>query len=352
MENRRSFIDFLQGLLRLNPLERWTPQQAATHPFITQKPFLEPHMPTSALHKISTRLQSPFDAREMSPTTRPARRKTNVEQVVGTFSEFQINSPTTPINTHGINSIHNINNSINSPTEGYRREEYPMRKAKSQYSVADEFNYSRGDLGYSRGELQSYNSSPGLNSAYSFTDEYYVDGHPRHGGEGERLRLPSRMPSTAASVDWELFRDYEGGASAAGSYASSRQGSFQDMSGSRSSSFVDDGRRQSYASPTQSRHMPFHSRNSNESFTDPSRFGRATDQHPFTKTHKKVKSSSSFGSMKGPRESTRRPSVPNNFYPPSLHPLQFESDLQHIDPQSDVVSPGSKSKPIDLPKKS
>ncbi|RKP01188.1 hypothetical protein CXG81DRAFT_12314, partial [Caulochytrium protostelioides] len=37
--HRAAFIDFLRGLLRLNPLERWSPLQAKQHPFITNEPF-------------------------------------------------------------------------------------------------------------------------------------------------------------------------------------------------------------------------------------------------------------------------------------------------------------------------
>ncbi|KAI7906250.1 kinase-like domain-containing protein [Cokeromyces recurvatus] len=36
---RLCLLDFLSGVLELNPLKRWTPQQATQHPFITQKPF-------------------------------------------------------------------------------------------------------------------------------------------------------------------------------------------------------------------------------------------------------------------------------------------------------------------------
>lgn len=39
LNNRASFIDFCQGLLNLNPVERWTPQQARQHPFITGEKF-------------------------------------------------------------------------------------------------------------------------------------------------------------------------------------------------------------------------------------------------------------------------------------------------------------------------
>ena len=39
LNSRASFIDFCQGLLNLNPVERWTPQQARQHPFITGEKF-------------------------------------------------------------------------------------------------------------------------------------------------------------------------------------------------------------------------------------------------------------------------------------------------------------------------
>lgn len=38
-QNRVAFVDFLQGLLTLNPFERWSPQQAKLHPFVTGEPF-------------------------------------------------------------------------------------------------------------------------------------------------------------------------------------------------------------------------------------------------------------------------------------------------------------------------
>jgi len=45
MQNRNAFIDFVKGLLSLNPLERWSPQQAKLHPFITQQKFTGPFVP-------------------------------------------------------------------------------------------------------------------------------------------------------------------------------------------------------------------------------------------------------------------------------------------------------------------
>ncbi|KAK0565100.1 dual specificity protein kinase yak1 [Tilletia horrida] len=56
MANRASFIDFVTGLLNMDPHERWTPQQAKLHPFITgeklTKPFKPP--PVSAASTLSS----------------------------------------------------------------------------------------------------------------------------------------------------------------------------------------------------------------------------------------------------------------------------------------------------------
>lgn len=59
MANRTAFIDFAQGLLNLNPLERWTPTQAKQHPFITQAKFTGPFVPSMSLKAGSSRSPAP-----------------------------------------------------------------------------------------------------------------------------------------------------------------------------------------------------------------------------------------------------------------------------------------------------
>ena len=59
MANRTSFIDFAQGLLNLNPLERWTPNQAKLHPFITQAKFTGPFVPPMTMRTGSSRSPAP-----------------------------------------------------------------------------------------------------------------------------------------------------------------------------------------------------------------------------------------------------------------------------------------------------
>ncbi len=58
MNNRVAFIDFVRGLLNINPLERWSPQQAKLHPFITQQKFTQPFVPPMNL-KSSAISKSP-----------------------------------------------------------------------------------------------------------------------------------------------------------------------------------------------------------------------------------------------------------------------------------------------------
>ncbi|KAH9858782.1 kinase-like protein [Lenzites betulinus] len=48
MNNRAAFIDFVSGLLNMNPIERWSPQQARQHPFITSEKWTGPWSPLSA----------------------------------------------------------------------------------------------------------------------------------------------------------------------------------------------------------------------------------------------------------------------------------------------------------------
>lgn len=42
MATRRSFVDFAEGLLNMDPIKRWSPQQALKHPFITGEKWIGP----------------------------------------------------------------------------------------------------------------------------------------------------------------------------------------------------------------------------------------------------------------------------------------------------------------------
>ncbi|KAJ2756532.1 dual specificity protein kinase yak1, partial [Coemansia nantahalensis] len=60
-QSRVALIDFLRGLLQLDPDRRWSPRQAAAHPFITGEPFLGHFIPPSDAG-TSSGSRGPYDA--------------------------------------------------------------------------------------------------------------------------------------------------------------------------------------------------------------------------------------------------------------------------------------------------
>ncbi|KAF9233322.1 kinase-like domain-containing protein [Melanogaster broomeanus] len=63
LNNRASFIDFCQGLLNLNPIERWSPPQARMHPFITGEKFTKPFQPNGHTPQIASPTTSGSDSK-------------------------------------------------------------------------------------------------------------------------------------------------------------------------------------------------------------------------------------------------------------------------------------------------
>lgn len=59
MALRASFIDFVTGLLNMDPIKRWSPQQAKMHPFITGEKFAG-HWEVSDSWVVAYHLFMPF----------------------------------------------------------------------------------------------------------------------------------------------------------------------------------------------------------------------------------------------------------------------------------------------------
>ena len=342
MQNRRSFVDFLSGLLRYNPLQRWTPQQALQHPYITQKPFLEPFNPLNvpglgsdtfdptiaSINSMKPRTirqsSEPFLDNSFFPH-HPDLKKSkipdyNYQQVVGHFSGFQINPSSLPFSLPDTGG--------QEPSSFTNKSSFPMRKAKSHFNVADNMF---GSL--PQHEISTFQSTPSLQNDYLYQGSY-TEIHPRHGNFGERTRIPSRMPSSATSVDWEIFNDYEGN-----SYAGSQAGSFSTgFPGSRINSFADlspagEARRGSlsFSNSPKQRHMGFHrlppGSFSNDSFINESdnyfrnsysgsinNSNNAFLSQQQIRGHKKQRSISSLPPESPDNRNTRRPSVPNSLF--------------------------------------
>lgn len=61
-EGRLCFLQFLWGVLQINPDERWTPKQAAQHPFITHSPY-DPDFQPPADEPVPSFTRAPLPAR-------------------------------------------------------------------------------------------------------------------------------------------------------------------------------------------------------------------------------------------------------------------------------------------------
>ncbi|KAI4151186.1 MAG: hypothetical protein LQ340_003649 [Diploschistes diacapsis] len=79
MNNRLAFTDFVRGLLNTNPLERWSPQQAKLHPFITQQKFTGPFIPPTNL-KSSALAKSPAPGLQQQQQAEALSRQRSAQQ--------------------------------------------------------------------------------------------------------------------------------------------------------------------------------------------------------------------------------------------------------------------------------
>ena len=104
INNRVAFIDFVRGLLNINPLERWSPQQAKLHPFITQQKFTQPFVPPmnlkpSAISKSpAPGVQAQQQAEALSKQRAQAAQAQAQAQAQSAYANMQINQyPQNPL---------------------------------------------------------------------------------------------------------------------------------------------------------------------------------------------------------------------------------------------------------------
>lgn len=105
-QNRLALIDFLQGVLKLDPIVRWSPQQAKNHPFITGERFIGPYQPdtlrrthhaghsvdnlTSPTGLTSASLPPSFDHGPILPTSQTVLSNA---RILGTLTPTQSQRP-------------------------------------------------------------------------------------------------------------------------------------------------------------------------------------------------------------------------------------------------------------------
>ncbi|KAF2803712.1 kinase-like protein [Mytilinidion resinicola] len=156
MANRTSFIDFAQGLLNLNPLERWTPNQAKLHPFITQAKFTGPFVPPMTLRTGSSRSPAPGvqeqqRAEALSKQRAQAAAQAQAQAVAQSqaYANMQINQQYGQQTPHA--QAPNMYNNIYSPSHQQAPPPYPAQATYGQQMGV-----------MPQGQAQRYNAQPNL----------------------------------------------------------------------------------------------------------------------------------------------------------------------------------------------
>ncbi|CAG8500930.1 6388_t:CDS:2 [Diversispora eburnea] len=113
MQNRLAFIDFVQGLLNLNPIERWSPQQAKLHPFITGEKFTGKFVPPMLLKSktsippSSTSQSSSLISRMPSPSQYKPKTNTSPQAQHKNLTAHEM--PSVKVTSHGTNHSESVN---------------------------------------------------------------------------------------------------------------------------------------------------------------------------------------------------------------------------------------------------
>eukprot|EP00250_Pteridium_aquilinum_P012765 c20927_g3_i1 orf=707-3739(-) len=89
---RLVFVDFLNGLVNMDPIKRWTPNQAEQHPFLTEAPFTGPFQPPPEVPRLPIRQVMNLDHNPVSGHWFGAGLSPQVSSTLG----FQFGSPQHP----------------------------------------------------------------------------------------------------------------------------------------------------------------------------------------------------------------------------------------------------------------
>ncbi|KAI8952363.1 kinase-like domain-containing protein [Xylaria longipes] len=138
MNNRTAFIDFVRGLLTISPLERWSPQQAKLHPFITQQKFTGPFVPPMNL-KASSLNRSPApgtqqqqQAAELSKQRERAQAAQAQAQAAAAQSNYAMQTNQYPQSPHGQPPLYG-NNGVYTPGGSHAGAPPPYAAQQSPY---------------------------------------------------------------------------------------------------------------------------------------------------------------------------------------------------------------------------
>jgi hypothetical protein len=190
--NRLAFIDFLEGLLNLNPIERWSPQQAKQHPFITGEKFIRPFRPPFILPK-----QTHVIPQQPSPSTSSSTSHFGRPQ---TYSDSFLSPAYSSLPTHYESDSSRMTKkssyipplpSVLEPQHIYQQEQYQPSSVPSSFQHSQ--NQHRGPI--TMLEIPTNHHQHDLNIPQ-------VNGRPRASTVGN-----SQLPSSSVQWDHENGND-------------------------------------------------------------------------------------------------------------------------------------------------
>eukprot|EP01038_Epipyxis_sp_PR26KG_P010567 gene10567-14194_t len=167
MNRRRCFLDFLLGLLNLNPFERWTPKQAIQHPFITNMPYTATFQPPVDLKAKERKLMYSIHPQPNVPRSNAAPLKND------DMTSLLLNRP--PSN---FSSGQNNTSNFVPLTHQHRRQSEPFKPLNKELQSSEEAAHFSNKPVLKRGNPVHINSS---NNEKSNVSNVSVDNHLNKG---------------------------------------------------------------------------------------------------------------------------------------------------------------------------
>ncbi|KAI8062110.1 kinase-like domain-containing protein [Gongronella butleri] len=221
-ERRRALIDFLFGLLELNPLKRWTPQQARHHPFVTGEPFHEPYDPTKLRVPLARSLASTNDDTVVPSSTTTPRTLNDYSSSQDTVQSLEQVAATMSLQANGSNASRHQRqqrqraqsmNTLTVPSQlqGLVKDiqSHPMKEHvhnrtndqldTSQHQVQSQQPPQPPQQQQQHQQHQLTVAAPKNKSSSSSLTSWYRNRQSRSQGDLVGLLSPSKKPATATS---------------------------------------------------------------------------------------------------------------------------------------------------------
>ncbi|ORX44554.1 hypothetical protein BCR36DRAFT_359718 [Piromyces finnis] len=204
MQNRTVFIDFLHGLLNLNPLERWSPQEARLHPFITGEKYLGPYVPSTRIksippisvpinsysnNQVTSTASTPINITTKGNTRRPRANTISSSRVQNVPPQLQRLAAFNPQN-----NINSNNYSYNGPTQYQIIQQQSLSEMANLENISSTMNATTSDNSHLSALLNTTNGYDSSNiSSNIANNSNYLNGN---GSQSSQISTPNQQMLT------------------------------------------------------------------------------------------------------------------------------------------------------------